>query len=86
MKEIKIGKLKFIISNIPDLKGCNIKMPEGNTTAFLSVETLELLLKEVKNMEERRKYNCCQNCGIDADCEIVDQKTGLCQECTTAVN
>lgn len=34
-------------------------------------------------MEEKRKYDCCQNCGIDADCEIVDQKTGLCQECTT---
>ncbi len=34
----------------------------------------------------KRKYDCCQKCGIDADCEIVDQKTGLCQECTTAGN
>ncbi len=48
MEKVRIGRLKFVISNMPNLKGCNITLPEGVTTAFISEETLEMLLKKVR--------------------------------------
>lgn len=48
MEEVKIGRLKFTISKIPDMKGCNITLPEGVTIAYLSLDTLKMLVRKIE--------------------------------------
>ncbi len=63
MKEIKNGLKKFIISTAPTMKGCNIVLPAGITTAFISLEILETLIKEIKEPELH-----CEECEYKDKC------------------
>lgn len=47
MEEMNVGRIKIIISTIPNMKGCNIELPVGVTTAFLSIETLETIVEKI---------------------------------------
>ena len=53
--EIIVGNVKYTISTIRGLVGANITLPEGKTTAFMSIKTLQLLLEEILALEEQKR-------------------------------